>query len=280
MLLFSFDRMTAMPEKQLGGIRPVAKPSEDAEPEKSSVPTVAEESVLATLHEKAEHHRQEEVPADTQLLEKLHGDVENCECYPLFKQYIAGEVPTLERMFGNLKGPLERARADLEAEKQAVGENDPIVAEATKMLNLIGGREQQVRGAIQRYVHSVIRFNHLKKISAGGVRDITRQFVETDRARRQAHNSLIESLRVYTATAAKANEMGLFAENDTDYPFAKWTIGTDARNIPANKMAIFSESVLQNRDFIRDWAIVADFMEQLVILGDKDFLDSMRDRSR
>ena len=237
------------------------------------VPTAAEEAVLAGLHGEAERHG-DGSKCNTETLTKLHGEVERCECFPLLGQYAAGQIPTLERMFVPLKPIIEKARIEISAEvARGIPEND--IKDELKLLALLEGREQQVKESIRRYVSSVIRFHNLKRLSAGGTRDMHKQFEDADHARRRAHNSLIESLSVYLAGANNAADQDLLKRDS----FTTWHVGTDAREIPQGKVVIFDSDVLKNRDFIRDYAVVADMAEQLRILGDESWPETKRDRS-
>ncbi|OGG52022.1 hypothetical protein A2704_00555 [Candidatus Kaiserbacteria bacterium RIFCSPHIGHO2_01_FULL_54_36b] len=247
--------------------------------EQAFVPTAAEENVLLAMHSRTDGRRGEKVPRDNALLGMLHDGVESCECYPLFKKYASGEIPSLERMFGNMQPLLDELKrsVDAEAARVAQGEPDDILKEEKSIYGLLAGREQQVRGAIQRYVTSVIRFKNLQRISAGGARDVSEQFVEADHARRRAHETLIEALRVYTAQVKLALENG-YADSYKHFNFEFWRPGTDARDASTKNSLVFAPEVLGNRDFIRDWAIVADFVNQLQVLGDEEYINSMRDR--
>lgn len=264
--------------EKLRKIHPTVRPPE-AENDTAPIPTAAEENVLAELHDKTAAHAGRAHQAVAEDLERVHADIEKCQCLPLFRKYVAGEIPTLDRMFANLGLFLADLSKEIESEKILIQQGEPkeYLEELQKVHGLLSGREQQVRGAIQRYVSAVIRFRNLARLSVGGVRDVNKQYVEADHARRRAHDNLIESLSVYAGQVSLAIEQGYPMTFGT-FPFVQWTIGSDARDIASNKTVIFSGDVLRHRDFIRDWAIVADFVEQLKLLGDEDFLQSMRDR--
>lgn len=248
--------------------RPSPEPETSVESEKAFVPTAAEENVLAEMHEKTQAHRGERVPKDKEVIEKFHKDVEQCESYPLYLKYVSGEVPTLQRMFSNLEPLLAEVSSDIEKETTLAAQNgdETHLKNLQQVHKLLMGREKQVRDAIQRYVSSVIRFRQLAKNSAGGVRDMSKQFVEADHARRRAHNGLIDTLTVYVQQVRALGAMGY--DSSEHFPFAYWNTSEDARTISKEKTPILSESVLKNRDFVRDWAIVADFKDQLELLGD------------
>lgn len=253
-----------MPEK-------IRKPSEEnpsADTDSAFVPTASEENVLADIHEKASLHRKEGKQSDPELVGRLHKDIEQCECSALFNQYASGEVPTLKAMFANLQSFLDAFAQEVEKEKPADGESSETHQWMSSTHKLLSGREQTVRSAIQRYVNSVIRFKNLHKLAAGGSRDLNAQFVDADHARRRAHNALIEALSIYTEKIRSLAEEGFNQETMSTFRFKTWDGRTDARTFGSDAVVFFSPEVLRNRDFLRDWAIVADFKEQLEILGD------------
>ncbi len=255
-----------MPEKMKPSILRDVQSAEQV-PE-SFVPTEAEETVLHALHaETDKHHREGGVPPKAETLGILHNNIAKTESFPLFREYVAGITPSPERMLRPLKSHIDVAKAALET--------DGSDEQAMQTLNLLSGREAQIRSSIGLYVRSVIRFKELQRISAGGVRDVTKQFSDADHARRRAHNNLIDSLRVYRDTLQKAVSEGLLPGDCC----AEWSMGADARAIGADKGIMFSNIVLQNREFIRDWAIVADFAEQFAALGDDAWLETMRGHS-
>ncbi len=265
-----------MPDKIKPGFG--LEPAENVEGN-APMPTRTEQNVLAILHEKTDGRQPGSPKPDEETLSVLHGDIEGCESYPLLQKYVSGELPTLKKMFDALKPFLSEFYKEIENERIRVsqGSSDAILKTIERIYGLLSGREQQVRAAIQRYVNSVVRFRHLEKLSAGGGRDLTEQFVKADHARRRAHDSLIESFKVHGAQVRALLNEGF---GDESLPFVQWNSSDDARKFGVGKCVYFSEEVLRNRDFIRDWAIVADFAEQLELLGDDEYLKSMRDRSQ
>ena len=239
-----------------------------------------EEGVLFSLHDKTEHQKTNPSQIEKETLNKLHSDVEHCECYPLFEKYVSGEIPTLERMFSNVGPFLQDLSKEIDKESARVtqGGADEVLQETQTMRGLLEGREQQLHSSIQRYVRTVIRFKHLARLSADGTRDVKKQYVEADQNRRRAHDALLDTLSVYGTLVHKAMEDG-YSRDFESFPFVFWGHETDARTIGAKKAVIFSPETLRNRDFVRDWAIAADFVEQLKILGDNEWLESIRDRS-
>ncbi len=251
--------------------------SPDAPESETLMPTANETEILDLLHKEAELHHNGHTKHDS--LDQLHQDIARCECYPFFKQYVSGEIPTLDRLFNNLKPFITELDTEISAARARANGNleDEEVKGLERRRSLLLGRETQIRGSVQRYVNSVIRFNTLKKASAGGTRDLTKQFEQADHARRRAHNDLLGSLTTYAKLVGEMVEEG---DNQLKtFPFEIWRHGQDARTIAPDKTVVFSAKVMENRDFVRDWAIVADFHNQLRILGDKDWLKENGDHS-
>lgn len=236
------------------------------------IPSAAEEKVLAMLHDKTSTPG---AHADKETLGLFHNEIERCECYPVLSKYTSGEIPTLGTMFRGLPALLTEFGAEIERDRKA-GASEEELRPLILMHGLISGREQQVRSSIHRYVNSVVRFQHLQKISAGGTRDVTKQFVEADHARRRAHDGLIDSLKVYAAQVAQLKTEGF--DTLKSYSFTHWNMGDDARRTSESTL-VFSPDVVRNREFIRDWALAADFSEQLTLLGDEAYLIEIGGRS-
>ncbi len=254
-----------------------ATPSnESTEPnEQTVVPTMAEQNVLDKLHQTTAKHKAENTRGDTATLEIFHKEIEQCECYPLLLKYTSGQIPSLQRMFANIDKVSTQLQklADEEASKLKQSDDASYHKLLLDTKNLLAGREAQVRGAVLRYVNSVIRFSRLQKSSMNGIRDDGEQFVKADHARRHAHDNLISSLNTYSALAKK------MIDEDLPNTFVFWQHNDDARMIPTDKTIIFDPSVTRNREFIKDWSIVADFVEQMEALGETNWSENAKGRS-
>lgn len=218
------------------------------------------EAVLTHLHRTTESAGA--VRRDT--VANLHNEILSTEQFGLFDQYIKGEIPTLERMFERLPAVIELALENLHKQEERYGTE--AVREEKALLKLLSGREKQIKYTIGQYIQSVIRFNTLREFSKGGARDVAAQFSEADKSRRRIHNQLLDSLSIYLQTIITVNKADLFSEGGTS-PFVVWERGMNARDIPEDKIVLFSSNVLSDRDFIRDWAIAADFAESLSLLN-------------
>lgn len=249
---------------------------EDLEEDTSFVPDATEETVLAHMQEAVDHHGPEGA-RDPAVLESLHSGVEHCECYPMFKKYVRGEVPSIERLFGGI-GAYTNA---LDAIVSAADPADPLAREeaeiASALSSILKGREAQIRMLVERYVRSVIRFHNLRLRSADGTRDLKRQFVDADEARRRAHNALIDSLRVYQEAVNRCKEEGF--DNLPSFRFFAWEKGFDAQQAPQEGSLYFAPSVLADRNFLRDWAIASEFLARFRALGDGEWIAKVKSRS-
>ena len=247
--------------------------------DRASIPTVAEEAVLTKLHEAADKCKKDQEKPDEQTLEVFHKDIEKCECYPLLQKYTSGEVPSLKRMFSNVKNVVHDMEKEIAAEEaSAEGKPSEYLKSLTDTKNLLAGRELAIRSSVVRYVNSVIRFSRVQKSTLGGQLDDAKQFLAADHARRRAHESLIESLNVYATIVQKMIGEG-YPDTSGNFKYERWKIGEDARLLDTRKSVIFDSSVMRNREFIKDWAIVADFVEQLESLGDTTLSLNKEDHS-
>jgi len=220
-----------------------------------SVPPQGGDEILYNLHHATERHRKERVSREE--VSTYHKSIERSEFGPLFEQYKQGDVPGPERMFGPLKAQLDKAQGIIDEEHAASGEGS--VAELVRIHGLLAGREQEVSSAASRYVQALIRHRNLQQLSLGGSRDLTEQFVRADHARRRAHEALLASLRLYRDMLQKAKEEELIPANS----YVEWQIGDKARDIPQQTIVVFSAKTTADRDFVRDWALVIDFANQL-----------------
>jgi len=199
-------------------------------------------------------------PPSEKLLEELRSDVSRLEFYPTYQEYSSGAAPTL----GVLTESARRAGASLDSlitrwQKQGTGINE--LAEEIKMSRLLAGRAEAIKWSIKDYVRTLIMFHNIKGLSHGGTRDMTERIVKIDHERRHAHESLLQTLGVMTTTILKAAEEDLLE----GHTIIEWTPGMPAGAMMKNPSAIviFSPKTLMNRDYVRDWAMAADFDEQL-----------------
>lgn len=258
---------------------PIESLSTSAEKKETSLeiqdPTGSDEA-LHRLHAEATRARVAKEAPSKANLDVLHSKTEHCASFPLLTKYVDGELPSIERMFFGIKEKAEAAKARVAEDIQNHGE-DAESKKTLESLNLLIGRERQIHESIKRYVHSVIRFEELRRLSAGGTRDLTEQFVDSDNSRRKAHNNLLDSLALYNNLISKLTNEGILGQDTV----TSWSMGQDARMNDPNRAVVFSNSVLANRDFVRQWAQVVDFAELFQELNDLDWLkpENRKDRS-
>ncbi|MEK7612632.1 MAG: hypothetical protein AAB449_00585 [Patescibacteria group bacterium] len=222
--------------------------------------SAVEEDVAAKIHTNHDKIVNGEIPLSEKLLTEIRDDLSRLECYPLYREYTAGNVPTLAVLDVSTERAVHAIDATLAGDRaKGTPEND--LAEETKVRNLIAGRSISIKRNVAEYIRTVLRFHTLKRLAAGGGRDMQEQFVKTDEARVRAHNNLIKSLQIMTSTIQSAATMNLLPE----HKILKWVAGMNAHDLNKNPntVVVFSDKVMQDRDFIKDWAIAADFDLQL-----------------
>jgi hypothetical protein len=119
-----------------------------------------------------------------------------------------------------------------------------------------------VERGMQAYIRTIIQFHTIKRLSIGGVRDMTAQFARVDQERRNAHEGLLDSLRTMRQAVLAAAGTELIPKQNV----IEWTMGMNAGELLSHNphaVIVFSDRVLQDRNYIRDWAIAADFEERL-----------------
>lgn len=222
-----------------------------------SAPPEGGDEILDNLHHATERHRGSHIGKEE--ISVFHKSIERSEFGPLFDQYKVGAVPSPDRMFGSLKTELAKAQTIIEEERAVSGEEG--ARELVRIHGLLAGRERELASAVSLYVQSLIRHRNLRRMSesSGHTRDFTEQFVRADHARRRAHEALLTTLRVYREMLLRAKEEGLLSEDS----YVEWQLGSDARSIPQDKIVAFGATAVADRDFVRDWALVVDFANQL-----------------
>lgn len=223
---------------------------------------VDETEVVAKLHLNHDKVVSGEIPASEKLLTEIRNDLSRLECYPMYREYAAGNVPTL----AILTESATRASLTIEtllSQDRAKGVPDKELEEETKIKNLLAGRPNSIKRGVESYVRSIIRFHTLKQLSHGGGRDMQTQFVKADEDRRRVHNALLESLKIFTTTVRNAEKEGLLPAGSV----VEWTHGMQAQVLIENPdmIVVFAEKIISNedRDYMKDWAIAADFDLQL-----------------
>lgn len=138
--------------------------------------------------------------------------------------------------------------------------------ELFKQKNLIKDRVKHIRTAVNQYVGCLMQFYRITKNPAwredpGQIERLQ----EIDVRRRRAHNTVIESLTVYTRLI-----VSLYKEGYLDgLSLKEWSTGDPVPQIENNhrNIVVFSGQFLRNREQVKDWAVQADIaftMEEVI----------------
>lgn len=229
-------------------------PKSVVEPAQNEPPMAGrEDKVLDVLHQCTDGNPRRN--CDNKTKEALHREFETCEAYATYLAYAEGSLPTIENMTHGIEAMLAQA-------PQHAKEGP----EAERVCKMLSGRALQIRAASRSYVQSVITFN--RQLSGAGqfrLSDEERrdQLIDTDKRRRRLHDALLDTLRVTYRTLMDAVDLGI-ANKST---FGIWEKGFDARQLPGT-FSIFAPQALDDRNFIRNWAIAADFAQTFAKLDE------------
>lgn len=214
--------------------------SEDVEPT---------EDVLARLDNLAERYREHhpgtpEERAQARVI--LHTTLDKFENHEMKESYDEGRLPTFRS--------LERAASLISSALIDSGE-----AEATTLAKLLEGSTLHIKSWSRKYVASILRFRRASmaraRMSDEEVRD---SYIQADRDRRRIHDALLESLSAVTRLIEQAKD---YIE---PIVVKKWRPGDRLpKGTADSEPVVFSSEAVANRDLIRDWAIVADRIEEI-----------------
>ena len=188
--------------------------------------------------------------------QQLHLAIEKSHSAPLFNDYEKGLVPTLEIIKNSsVKAADSIASEILRSEKSGVSPKDLV--EEKSIEKLLRGREKSINAGVRSYIRSVLRFQTLKE-RMHLERNMEKQFERADHERRRIHNALIESLQTFTKAIHDAQELDLLNK----YTIIEWQPGLRLQH-QKDSIVVFSDRILKNRDWVRDWAVVAELYERL-----------------
>ena len=188
--------------------------------------------------------------------ERFHSEIERSYSAELYEKYDTGEIPNLEILELSANSAAEAIAKEIQESKEQ-GMSDADLTEETKIEKLLQGRPKIITSNIRSYIATVMRFQELAKMRTTG-RDLAKQFEQADHQRRRVHNALIESLETFTNIIEDAKTLGLLSEISV----AQWRHSEDLR-LQESRVVVFSKQILEDRDYIRDWAIVAEMHERL-----------------
>ena len=160
--------------------------------------------------------------------------------------YDEGRVPT----FQSLELATDIARAALEKA------GDP---EADRIAKLLSERVRLVKQWSRRYVGSILRYRRSELARMRMNENEQRQeFFEADKDRRRIHDALLQTIGSMNELLKAGEEYAAYGRP------AEWVPGIPLPEGTAwEQAAIFSEKAIADRDLIRDWAIVADRVEEI-----------------
>ncbi len=231
---------------------------DDQAPQAEVVP-VYEEDVVAGLHAHVGNPKFAEQPkfAHVEALSRFTRDLTHLEFFPLYERYRKGEVPTLQDLQKTAEYVRNKIARIIKEENLAAEES----REEVQISKLLEGRAENVRKAVNRYVQTVIRFHTAKRVMRLRPERERDLMQESDRARRIAHDSLIESLRVFSDAVRHAIAENIIKGKE----IAVWDPAHPLRRSRKDddRVFVFSPSFLNDRDFIRNWAMTIDYSEKM-----------------
>jgi len=206
------------------------------------------------------HLVDEEVPLGERRirLKNFYHDVEKIHTTGLFKEYSSGAIPSVGVLRDSAMKVADAIAKEIERERKS-GVSDEDLDREIALERILRGRGRAIDSGIRSYIATVLRFQNLSKRRSEG-RDLLKQFESADHQRRQSHNSLISSLRIFAKAVEEAKSLGVLDGTSV----VPWQLGMNMNEFKGqDKVTIFSERTLNDRDFIRDWAIVAELYERL-----------------
>ena len=206
------------------------------------------EDVLSDFSSTHDHYKDHATSPEEKIeaFKALHSSLEHFENQEMTHKYDEGRVPTFQSL----------EKAANEASAALLNEPDE---EAQRMGKLLSERMNLIKKWSRRYVGSILRFR-ISKIAMMRMNDVEQRevFVAADADRRRIHDSLLEALTSLNALIEKGRDQA-------DYPMP--IVWNPSDEIPSgttwNASAIFSAQAITDRDLIRDWAIVADRVEEI-----------------
>jgi hypothetical protein len=233
--------MNNKPPKAFSSVPPPEPP-----PPQREEPT---EDVMGELDDLASYYKdnQPKTAAEREEARTAYSNaLEKFENHEIKHQYDEGRVPTFDSM----------TRAAEMVSKALIETGD---AEAVAIGKLVSGSVNSIKRWSRKYVVAILKFRR-SKLAHARMNDEERRasLEQSDADRRRIHNSLLESLSALTMMAEKGREYA-------DYPeqIKEWSPTDEFPRGAADKPLIFSAAALRDRDLIRDWAIVADRVEEI-----------------
>lgn len=188
----------------------------------------------------------------------LHREIEGTEIAALFKTYEEHQILTLD----DITTSIANITRHLNAEISGLNSSDEGYRFAEEKLKLLNSRVHELRTSVRKYIRTLSQFFQIQKQRIRlEPEDFQERLLNLDRQRRMAHNSLIESLSVYSQTVIDLKNYGFLEK----LSIISWNHGIDMSAVvdPENTLSIFSSQILSDRDLVKDWAISVHLAEQL-----------------
>jgi hypothetical protein len=204
----------------------------------------------------------------------LHQEIECTEVCDLFHNYEKHQIISLQDITESIGIVVQ----NLELIKTDIADDPDELQFITSRLNLIKKRDVEISASVKRYVSTVAQFQTIKKQQLRMLpEDYRDKLIDIDARRRKAHNSLMETLSIYTRLIQELKSDGYLSEVDV----FQWDFKNDATDFKANanNVAVFSEKILNNRDLIKDWAITAHLYQSLKIISELEKSPTSNDAS-
>ena len=128
--------------------------------------------------------------------------------------------------------------------------------EAERIAKLLKGSTTSIKVWCRKYVASVLRFQRSRINLMHNKEEETDAFADSDSERRRLHDSLLNALSTLNQLLTQAQEQVSFEE--PAYWDSNFLLPS---NFAREHGAVFSDEAIRDRGLIRDWAIVADRLE-------------------
>ncbi len=209
------------------------------------------------------HHPVTDFTTPDQIEEFAHHlgeDLSNCEAYPFYRSYLEEQLPTLEILERSVS-EMKRRLDEKVSEEKAAGASEETTKELSDKARILSIRLSNIRNNTSRYVQTVARFHEMKSRVKYSDPDWQKgEFQRIDIERKRAHDILLNSLRDLVVKAQEVREEGLLSSSE----IGLWDRTKSAKDIEKDgKIVLFHPRVIDDRDYIRDWAIAADMDMQM-----------------
>ena len=192
--------------------------------------------------------------------ELLHDEIEHSDVSGLYQRYEDHKIVKLS----DLTESVTKITAHLEQELAQVDSESEEGRFITSRFNLLKTRDTEVRNSVQRYVRTLSQFYTLKKQRIRmEPEEFKYQMEDADRRRRGAHDALLETLAIYSRILNELHSEDLLE----GFTIIAWKQGMELSDAPDDRRTLvsFSETVLRDRDLVKDWAVTAHLYSEFTL---------------